>query len=94
MIPEHQLAYEDSTVYISCVSVSQPKWFKNKKKLKKTGTVTKSIVLHHVKESDSGIYTCEGEQQNRKKFTARSELLVGGKRLLLNCNDIFKRNHC
>ena len=75
--PSAQLAYNGSTVSITCYSQRGPKWTKDGIPLRFGGH---TLTLANVKEEQSGTYICKGFYENRprKKFVAHSDLYVGG----------------
>ena len=76
--PDYQIANEGSTVSMTCLSVTTPTWYKDERTLK-YWYLMKTIVLHNVKEEDSGEYHCKGTNWFRRTFTAEAELWIGGK---------------
>ena len=78
--PISQVAYEGSTVIINCFSRTLPIWTKDGKVLSEGVIITNTkLMLLHVKENNTGLYTCEGYLDNQDPFRSISEVLVGCK---------------
>ena len=89
--PDYQIANEGSTVNMTCFSVKNPTWYKDEKVLK-SWYLMKTIILHNVREEDSGVYLCKGTNRFHRTFTAVSELWIGGKILETAYISCFLRN--
>ena len=75
------MAYEGSSVTITCVSRTKPKWTKdNVKQFDYLVLNDNTIEIQSVTEEDSGYYKCQG--RTREPFQAISELYVGGWNML------------
>ena len=77
--PQVQAVYKGSNIYIICYSITPPEWSKKGFPMKDFTIINEVLILTNVKVEDSGIYYCNGRiQYEGRRFTAQSEVYVGG----------------
>lgn len=76
--PSHQVQYTGKTAVITCHSKFKPLWLKDGVPVKHYGS-DQQLIIHKLKENDTGIYVCRGYIATFKKFMMSSKLVVGSK---------------
>ena len=71
------MAYEGSTVTISCFTDSKPTWYKDYVPIDLSLYRVNFIILRDISDKDSGKYVCEGSN-DEGLFRSISTLFIGG----------------
>ncbi len=79
-------------VHLHCVSFTQPRFIRDGKEVNTSDIERAGVYFYlsigYAKESDSGTYWCLGTKENGQTFREHSEVIVGGKTVLITikCN--------
>ncbi len=75
--PEAQIVFPKTTIKIECHSFDTPNWYKEGKTISLHSD--DDLYISSVEVGDSGLYQCEGNNDNSEYFIKESYLAVGGK---------------
>ncbi len=79
MEPEYQVVYTGDKVAINCNSIGYTTWLKDGVSVPSSFMIGNNIQISSATSDMSGVYKCQGVNNQGLEFEAEATLLVGGK---------------